>query len=360
MSQKSFHNSSILIVDDTPKNLQLVSTVLKAHVSQVFIAHNGERALQVVNKVPLDLILLDIMMPDLNGYEVCKKIKESSSTKDIPIIFLTAKTESDDIIKGFELGAVDYITKPFNQKELLARVYTHLELRQLMNKQKELLHILCHDLNAPLASIITMLDIVEDYEDFKVLLPDLKKVAKKGYDLIELVRKMRRMEEKNEELNLETINLLDSLNESIFILKHNLNSKSIEIDLSVDKNTRVYAEKTSLINSVFNNIISNSIKFSYPNTKITIFSETTEESVILRIRDQGIGIPEMLLKDIFDPTKTTSRIGTNGEDGTGFGMPLIKKFMSSYGGMIDLSSIERNDTSNNHGTEVILTFKKIQ
>lgn len=119
----------ILIVDDTIKNLQLLGTVLKEENYRIAIANNGNQAVLIASKALPDLILLDVMMPGLNGYETCKKLKEIESTKNIPIIFLTAKSEIEDIIVGFKAGAVDYITKPFNVYELKARVKTHIELK---------------------------------------------------------------------------------------------------------------------------------------------------------------------------------------------------------------------------------------
>jgi diguanylate cyclase (GGDEF)-like protein len=122
-------NAHILIVDDTPKNIQLLGTVLKNIGYKIIVATNGLQALGLLEKIKPDLILLDVMMPELDGYETCKRIKATEKLKDIPIIFLTAKTQPEDIVKGFELGAVDYIIKPFNSSELLARVKTHLELK---------------------------------------------------------------------------------------------------------------------------------------------------------------------------------------------------------------------------------------
>lgn len=119
----------ILVVDDTIKNLQLLGTVLKEENYRIAIANNGNQAVLIASKALPDLILLDVMMPGLNGYETCKKLKEIESTKNIPIIFLTAKSEIEDIIVGFKAGAVDYITKPFNVYELKARVKTHIELK---------------------------------------------------------------------------------------------------------------------------------------------------------------------------------------------------------------------------------------
>lgn len=125
----------ILIVDDTLRNIQVLGTVLKNEGYQINVAQNGMQALKMVEAVLPDLILLDIMMPELDGFGACQKLKESERTRDIPVIFLTAKTETEDIVKGFTLGAVDYVTKPFNSTELLARVHSHLTIRCL---QKEL------------------------------------------------------------------------------------------------------------------------------------------------------------------------------------------------------------------------------
>lgn len=124
------HKPLILMVDDVPKNLQLLGIILKKIDCEIAAATDGQQVMDMIAHHKPDLILLDVMMPVLDGYEVCSRLKADPNTTDIPIIFLTAKTESSDIVKGFELGAVDYVTKPFTPAELLARVKTHLELRQ--------------------------------------------------------------------------------------------------------------------------------------------------------------------------------------------------------------------------------------
>jgi class 3 adenylate cyclase len=129
----------ILIVDDTPANIQALSSILKERGYQISVATNGRQALEVVSKIRPDLILLDVMMPEMDGFEACAKLKSSSDFHDIPIIFLTSKTETDDIVKGFELGAVDYVGKPFNAHELLARVNTHLSIDRLRRENERLL-----------------------------------------------------------------------------------------------------------------------------------------------------------------------------------------------------------------------------
>ncbi|MBT3604159.1 MAG: response regulator [Candidatus Latescibacteria bacterium] len=136
MSEKQ--NSRILIVDDTVKNIQVLGTILKQEGHQLNVAQNGQQALDVVGKVKPDLILLDVMMPEMDGFEACTHLKANPETVDIPVVFLTAKIETEDIVKGFDLGAVDYVTKPFNPTELLKRVDTHLSLYHLRRKLEEL------------------------------------------------------------------------------------------------------------------------------------------------------------------------------------------------------------------------------
>jgi class 3 adenylate cyclase len=123
--------SRILVVDDTPANIQMLSSTLKDKGYQISVATNGRQALEVVARLRPHLILLDVMMPEMDGFETCRHLKESAATNDIPVIFLTARTETTDIVKGFEVGAVDYVAKPFNAHELLARVNTHLTMDQL-------------------------------------------------------------------------------------------------------------------------------------------------------------------------------------------------------------------------------------
>src|SRR4029450_9068607 len=131
--------SRILVIEDEPANIQTLSTLLKERGYQINIATNGRQALEVLQRIRPDLILLDIMMPEMDGFETCRRIKASTACGEIPIIFLTAKTDTADIVRGFELGAVDYVAKPFNTHELLARVNTHLTMDHLRKENERLL-----------------------------------------------------------------------------------------------------------------------------------------------------------------------------------------------------------------------------
>src|SRR5580765_6055845 len=132
-------SSRILVVDDTPANLQALAATLKEKGFQISVATNGKQALEVLGRVRPDLILLDVLMPEMDGFETCTRIKSSPEWRDIPIIFLTSKSETADIVGGFELGAVDYVAKPFNAHELLARVNTHLTIDRLARENERLL-----------------------------------------------------------------------------------------------------------------------------------------------------------------------------------------------------------------------------
>ena len=164
--------SRILVIEDEPANIQTLSTLLKERGYQINIATNGRQAFEVLERIRPDLILLDIMMPEMDGFETCRRIKASTAWREIPIIFLTAKTDTADIVRGFELGAVDYVAKPFNAHELLARVNTHLTLDYLHRENERLL------LNVLPASIANKLKhqvgiIAERFDDASVLFADI-------------------------------------------------------------------------------------------------------------------------------------------------------------------------------------------
>lgn len=358
----------ILAVDDTPINIDVLQESLRANYD-VSIATDGPEALEILRAISPDLILLDIMMPGMNGFEVCQQIRSNPRLRDIPIIFLTAKSSPDDILEGFKAGAVDYLSKPFNVAELKARIGVHVELKrtreivhQQNTEQKELLHVLCHDLANPLSNVLNALTLVreESDESFRMEYLDLmEKSVANGLDVIETVRSMRKLEEKS--LQLKAVDLRQAVEDSVSLLYHIIANKKIHLVIDIDRCIRVMAEKTTLINSVLNNLLSNAVKFSKRGGKIQITAKTGRRThnntlpVTLVLRDFGIGIPESILNDIFDVTKTTSREGTEGESGTGFGMPLVAKFINAYGGTVSIESNCEGDPES-VGTSVSLSF----
>lgn len=156
-------SNSILVVDDIKKNIQLLGSLLSQERYAVSYATSGTKALEMINTENFDLILLDVMMPEMDGFEVCRRLKQHPDSSEIPILFLTAKSEEKDILEGFELGAVDYLTKPFKGAELLARVKTHLSLRQAVKQLAEknsLLEQLLEDNRKAMSEIKTLRGIL--------------------------------------------------------------------------------------------------------------------------------------------------------------------------------------------------------
>lgn len=348
LGQKPF----ILIVDDVQKNLQVLGNILSSKGYLFTPATSGKHALAVIKKRQPDLILLDIMMPELDGYEVCRILKSSPTTKHIPIIFLTAKTETEDIVKGFELGCVDYVSKPFNTTELIARIRTHLEILKVSNDRRELIHVLCHDLSNAFSPILSSLPLIKSYEEYEQFKDYIFASASNGMKIIEFVRKIRSLEDNKTTLSLEYVNLKRTVDESLFILKNKFLEKRIEIIKDIDCEMEVYAEKTSLLNSVINNIFTNAIKFSFPGSKIIVKALQKDDMITISIIDFGVGMSENLKKDLFEMKKPTTRKGTAGETGTGFGMPIVRKFVHAYGGTIRVFSKEKSEESKEHGSEI--------
>jgi len=229
------------------------------------------------------------------------------------------------------------------------------EIQKKHAESNHLLHILCHDLANPIGNIKLLLQLVKENPNMLDNLLNTAIIANSNAcDIIELVRKLRTLEEKKAILPLKHYHLNDLLEESYSLLENNFKNKNIILEKFIPEGLLVKVEKTSFINSVINNLLSNAIKFSYPDTKIIFSAEMSDDIVKLTIKDQGIGMPKALLENIFDVSKKTSRPGTDGELGTGYGMPLVKKFIQEYHGEIKIQSIVKSSTTKNHGTEVTL------
>lgn len=357
------NKASILIVDDMPENLKLLAELIRSEGYSVRPVTSGQLALTAAQAIPPDLILLDINMPVMDGFETCQKLKSLDETKNVPIIFLSANDDTNDIVKGFKYGAVDYITKPFDATEVLVRVKTHLELKfsketilQQNQEQRELLHILCHDLMNSVGAVQSLLKM-EDADDLSEVDEIMLIAINNAVEIIDSVRQIRSIEEKKVNLELEELELKKLVDMSCSILNEKLKQKNVEPVIDIDESLKVMVERVSFINSVLNNLLTNAVKFSFPDSRIMISARQINQQVHLSIKDFGVGMPETLCQDIFKVDKITTRQGTNGELGTGFGMPLVKKFILSYGGEIEVISQEKTDSSNNHGTEIKLSLK---
>ncbi|MBT7713166.1 MAG: sensor histidine kinase [Deltaproteobacteria bacterium] len=241
------------------------------------------------------------------------------------------------------------------EEEVVARTR---QLSLSNNQLKRLLHILCHDLQNPLANVQGIIQLSRDDPTlFEELIPYASTSVDNGLAIIELVREIRVLEDKKLKLKLEDLTLSDLVTASQQMLSHQIWQKRVRIDIQIDTQIQVRVERTSFVNSVLNNILTNAIKFSHPGTSICIEASEQNGDVLLSVKDTGIGMPQNLLSDLFDLEKVTSRNGTEGEIGTGFGMPLVKTFIKAYHGTIEVFSNEEKQDGSTHGTEVRLLLK---
>lgn len=351
---------TILVVDDNKRNLQVVGNILHDEKYKVAMAINGSTALKLASQLKPDLVLLDIMMPEMDGYEVCKKLKENPETKDIPVIFLTAKVETDDIVEGFNLGGVDYITKPFKQKELLVRIKTQLDLleskRKIATQADELLaanvfkdrlfSIIGHDLRSPLSSIKFTIDMMKsgvvDFGDdfFHETLGLLAKTTDEAYTLLENLLGWAKSQSGNLPVMPEEFSFKEMAESTARLQKLNLSNKNIELIIDVAESICVYADN-QMINTVLRNLLSNAIKFTPNDGKIQIVAtETSNNLVQVSVVDSGVGISEENKKRLFNNTNPLKTYGTNNEAGSGLGLILCKDFVEKNGGKIWIESHE--------------------
>lgn len=354
----------LLLVDDTPSNIDVLIGVLKSQY-ELKVANRGAKALAICESGErIDLVLLDIMMPEMDGFEVCRRLRANPSTRDLPVIFLTAKTAVEDIVRGFEIGATDYVSKPFRPQELRARVRTLLTLRaqqrEILDKNgelKELLHIICHDVGNQFAVISMALELLANHPGASParFLPRMATAARNGIGLSNLVRELRRTEEKA--IPLSPVALRPALEEALVMAEDRIRAKELTVTDRLPA-ADVFAEPFSLTNSVLGNVLSNAIKFSPRGGSIEIAGEVRDATVEIWIRDRGIGIPPAALAQLFDVTRSHSRPGTEGERGTGFGMPLLWRAVTQCGGTVAVTSRDAESHPDDHGTEFHLTLRR--
>jgi signal transduction histidine kinase len=364
-------NPKILIIDDIASNIQVVANLLKKNNYNISYAQSGKAGIERALQINFDLILLDIMMPEMDGYEVCLKLKSNIRTKDIPIIFLTAKTTEDSLKRGFECGAVDFISKPFKANELLARVSTHIQLKivreilsetnlnlQKANQDKDkLLSIIAHDLSNPFSVLITFSKLlIDSYDDFKredVLnyLKTFYQTSKQGYNLLDNLLKWSKSQTGKIEVEPIVLDMKDLVEENITLLYSQAKSKSIELVNKVPDNLLAFAD-LNMILTVIRNLISNAIKFTNINGVVEISGSDHHNIIEIKIKDNGIGISPEDLEKIFRIDVKHSTAGTANERGTGLGLMLCKEFVErNMGKLLAKSEVD-------HGSEFIFLLPK--
>lgn len=348
----------LLIVDDTPANIDVLVGFLRDHF-ELRVATDGTRAMELAGDAPHpDLILLDVMMPGLDGFEVCRRLRATPATQLVPILFLTARQDTDSLVEGFAAGGNDYLTKPFRPEELLARVQAHLliqtqrrALAQKAQQLEELIRIVSHDVANHLAVLSMSLDLVtaDPAHDVSDYLPMMQVAVRNGIDLTAMVRQLRQAEDSA--LPLEPVALRPCVEEAALLLAPRLQAKRITLSVQVP-DVSVLALRPALINSVIVNLLTNAIKFSFAGGTVALTAARDGDGITLTVSDHGIGMSASVLARLFNIGRSQSRRGTEGEEGTGFGMPLMEQFVRRFGGHVDVRSRDIASATTDHGTDV--------
>jgi signal transduction histidine kinase len=341
---------NILIVDDVPDNLKVLSGILKESGYKIRPVLNGQLALEVAENEKPDLILLDIMMPGMDGYEVCRQLKLNPKLNDIPVIFISALNDTKDIINAFKSGGVDYITKPFQAEEVSARVATHLKICRQNNELKELnatkdkfFSIIAHDLRGPIGSMMQIADFIAekgnvDEDTLYTFLESQKELTKNTFQLLENLLNWARSNTNQIEYYPEMLDVTTIINSSVDHVKQQASSKNLAISVDSPGQVKVFADE-NMFRSVIRNLLSNALKYTPKGGAISILVSPAENnSVVIAVRDTGIGMPQKIVENLFRIDINTNRRGTEGESSNGLGLLLCKEFTEKNGGKIRAES----------------------
>lgn len=350
----------ILIVDDVMSNVLLLKVLLTNEKFAIATASNGRQALEQVEKENPDLVLLDVMMPDMSGFEVAQHLKSNPQTAEILIIFLTALNSTADIVKGFQVGANDFISKPFNKEELIIRVTHQISLvaakRLILSKTEELQRtiagrdklysVIAHDLRSPMGSIKMVLNMlilnlpaekigIEMYE----LLTMANQTTEDVFSLLDNLLKWTKSQIGKLNVVYQDVDLVEVTDGVIEIFSMVASLKKIRIHEMKPEKMMVNAD-IDMLKTVVRNLLSNAIKFSKENSEVLVKMEEVDGMAVVSVQDYGCGISEEGQKKLLHTDTHFSTFGTNNEEGSGLGLLLCKDFVVKNGGKLWFTSKE--------------------
>jgi len=329
----------ILIVDDTPANVLLLERMLAGRGYNVHQELSGRLALQAARMEPPDLILLDITMPEMNGYEVCEQLKADASLKEIPVIFISALNETIDKVKAFKVGGVDYVTKPFQFEEVYARVQTHLQLRRLEKLRDDLTHMVVHDLRNPLSVIFSFLDILNRETaklsvSAKTFLPLARLCAEEMLGMISSILDVSKMGAGEMKLQLVPCDLSVMIRATLATIKPQSASRTVTFE-APESSPSVTAD-VGLIRRVLQNLLSNALKHTPAGGNVRVVVIPSPGEVRVEVIDSGPGIESRYHQQIFE--KFSQLEDGNNNMGTGLGLTFCKLAVEAHGGRIGVES----------------------
>ena len=358
--------ADIMAVDDNPRNLSLLSDLLQDTGYRVRAARSGKLALTAARLAPPDLFLVDINMPEMDGFELCRRLKEDPVHEDTPVIFVTASDQVFDKVMAFAVGGVDYITKPFQVEEMVARIETHLKIdrqrreiealrmkennyyRAISEMKDRVLQITTHDLKNPLfvinLHVSVLRTLIGENEQANQSLDEIKAMSETMLQLISSTLDIARMEadipvrRESVQINWFTNDLLSRFDAPIRRKQLDLIVEPVAEEMNVLLDRKLFA-------SIVENLVSNAIKYTPPGGTLTVALDVIDNGLTLLVSDTGIGIPDEELSHIFERFYRVDTGVDRQESGSGLGLAIVKMIIDRLGGSISVQSQSDEGTS---------------
>lgn len=355
LSEAQLGTATILVVDDTLPNLELLSEMLKARGYRVRPVPSGDLALQAAKSNPPDLILLDVHMPEMDGYEVCEHLKADEQLQDIPVLFISGLSETTDKVRAFQVGGADYITKPFQFEEVEARVATHLELRRQRRElvqsyeqlqklealRDDLIHMIVHDLRTPLTNILCSLELIQEVDYDRERTQEFVPVAvESGRTLVGMVDDMldiSKLEAGQMTLEITEFSVAEVIETALDSVRRLASQKGLELSTDVSPlDLRLHADEEK-VRRALTNLLGNAVKFTYEGS-VRVQARGEDGGVLISVTDTGEGLPEGDRERIFDKFSQVEARSEGHTTGTGLGLTFVKLAVEAHGGKVWVES----------------------
>jgi signal transduction histidine kinase len=346
----------VLIVDDDRLNIRVLAGILKGEGYVLAEADSGENALSTFASFRPDLVLLDVMLPGIDGFETCRRLKQQYGDKSAPVIFITARSESDDVVEGLSAGGVDYLPKPFKPKEVLARIRTHLQNEILSEQRKVLVEQLrkanaaknrflgmaAHDLRNPLASIRGIAEFMREgavgplTPEQLDLIETIHGASQSMLHMVNELLDVATIEAGELKLSLEMYNLGNLVAKSVSMISREALKKKTHVTFDTPVEPVMLAIDPAKMKQVVDNLLSNAIKYSPPGSSIRAFvtPNPVNSTCSFSVRDQGPGIADDERDKLFKDFSRLSSKPTGGEKSTGLGLAICRKIVEAHHGLI--------------------------
>lgn len=343
--------AKILVVDDDRMNIRILEGILRKEGFAFVSAESGEKALESYPGFQPDLVLLDVMLPGIDGFETCRRLRAAYGSACAPILFITAKAESEDVVAGFNAGGADYLPKPFRAKEALARIRTQLEnrlyaaqLRKANEAKNKFLGMCAHDLRNPLASIRGLAEFLREpmigplNAEQADIVNSIHGASHSMLDLVNELLDIATIESGELRLSLAPTSLRELAEKAIRFSAIEASRKGTRIELDSDSAAPVLPIDAARIRQVVDNLLSNAVKYSPPGSLVRVRigeAAAPVPSATLSVHDQGPGIPEAERDRLFQDFGRLSVKPTGGEKSTGLGLAICRKIIEAHRGNIE-------------------------